>query len=78
MRLVKNIPHPHFLISVFSLSDKYLLQIEYGPYLQGYKVNHSDMMEGTEGLEKAVSKEFVEKCLKRFKEMHEDFLSALN
>lgn len=78
MRLVKNISHPHFLISVFSLSDKYLLQIEYGPYSQGYKVNHSDMTLGTEGLENAVNKDFIEKCLKRFKDMHEDFLSALN
>lgn len=77
MRLIKNIPHPHFLISIFNLNGKYLLQIEYGPYLQGFKVNHDDVMGGVDQLEQAINKDFIESCLHRFKKMHEEFISIL-
>lgn len=75
MRLVKNIPHPAFKISLFSLSEKYLLQIEYGPYIQGFKIDQSELKEGTEGIERFVKNEEMLKCLERFKSMNLDWKS---
>lgn len=73
MRLVKNIPHPAFKISLFSLSDKYLLQVEYGPYIQGFKIEQSELSEGTEKIEKFIVNEYMLKCLERFKEMDSEW-----
>ena len=72
MRLVKNIPHPAFKISLFSLSEKYLLQVEYGPYVQGFKIDQSELPKGTEEIDQFVINEYMMKCLERFKEMDLD------
>lgn len=73
MRLVKNIPHPAFKISLFSLSEKYLLQVEYGPYVQGFKIDQSELSKGTEQIDQFVINEYMMKCLERFKGMDKDW-----
>ncbi|MDB4835034.1 hypothetical protein OAH12_00435 [Cyclobacteriaceae bacterium] len=38
MRVVANIPHPKFKITLFSYNEKYLMKLEAGPMEQTYKV----------------------------------------
>ena len=44
MRVVAEIPHPEFRISVFHMNQKYILKIEYGPFEQIYKFSEFDFM----------------------------------
>lgn len=69
MRLVKNIKHPAFGISIFSLDDKYLVQVEYGPLVQGFKFAKLDLQGGVEELESKLDIDFQKRCLERFKDM---------
>lgn len=72
MRIVKEIPHPQFKISVFSWNDKYLLKFEIGTFEQVYKIKHSDI-EGLEQLEHLIDQDFLKGVMERFLAMRTDF-----
>lgn len=76
MRVVKEIPHHTFKITLFTTNAKYLIKIEWGSYEQTFKVAEMDLMGGTEDVEKMLTNEFLLRCLHRFKEMHQDFQEA--
>ncbi len=76
MRLVKNIPHEKFYISLFALGDKYLLQLEAGPMIQGYKVPQ-DQMKGGEGFEAMLDEQWFEEIYAHFTAMFQSFQAAL-
>jgi hypothetical protein len=73
MRLVKDIPHPAFKISLYNTNGKYLLQIEYANLIQGFKIDQQDLSEGVDQIEKVIKDEFMLKCLERFKSMHTEW-----
>lgn len=58
MRLVGNIPHPVFTISVFSMNEKYIVKLEGGPMEQVYKLP-MDSVKGLEGIKEMLTEEFI-------------------
>ncbi|MEM7161501.1 MAG: hypothetical protein AAF487_03580 [Bacteroidota bacterium] len=77
MRLVENIPHHTFSISLFDWNGKYILKIEHGLAEQVYKFN-KDWVSGLEDVKKILTEEFLLENLKRFNAMHESVKSTLN
>ncbi len=75
MRVIGNIPHPKMSISIFSMNDKYQIKFEAGPMEQIYKIAHSEV-NGLEGIQKMIDKEFLEKIMNRFNEMYLSFKEA--
>ena len=71
MRIVKEIPHPKFKISVFSWNDKYLIKFENGSLEQTYKVSEWDVTEEKD-LDIFFSEDFTNKISLRFDEMSKD------
>ena len=65
MRVVKDIPHDKFKITVFSYNDKYLLKFEIGTFEQTFKVKHQDI-EGLSALEKLIDEEFLKTVMNSF------------
>ena len=62
-------------ISIFSMNDKYQIKFEAGPMEQIYKIAHSEV-NGLEGIQKMIDKEFLEKIMNRFNEMYLSFKEA--
>lgn len=77
MRIVKDIPHPRFKITVFSWNNKYIIKIEDAHLEQVYKIAENQVS-GLAEIDAMVSTEFLIKALKRFSEMSEDFSHAWN
>lgn len=72
MRIVKDIPHPRFKITVYSWNGKYIIKIEDAHLEQVYKIDEHQIS-GLNELEAMMSTPFLLKVLKRFSEMGDDF-----
>lgn len=72
MRLVEEIPHHTFKISVFNYNEKYIIKIELAQYEQSYKVPNGDV-NGMEDIKKLLNEPFLESVMQRFLSMREDF-----
>lgn len=75
MRIVKDIPHPRFKITVYSWNAKYIIKIEDAHLEQVYKIDEHQIS-GLDELESMMSTPFLLKVLKRFSEMGDDFNEA--
>jgi hypothetical protein len=71
MRLVKEIPHSHYLVQVHEYNGKYLLKITLDHYEQLFKIPVSDLPD-LALLEAKLTQEFWSSCLQRFFSMRED------
>ncbi len=72
MRIVKEIPHPRFKITVFSWNNKYIIKIEDAHLEQTYKIDEKEIS-GLDEIDGMITEEFLIKCLKRFADMGKDF-----
>jgi hypothetical protein len=75
MRIVEEIPHPQFKITVFSWNNKYIIKLEIGQFEQVYKINEMDVT-GLDDVKKLLSPEFLDKVMQRFLSMRTDFSEA--
>lgn len=75
MRIVKDIPHPRFKITVFSWNSKYIIKIEDAHLEQVYKIDEAQISSLAE-FENILSTPFLLKVLKRFSDMSQDFSEA--
>ena len=76
MRTVFDIPHPRFKITVFIWNEKYLVEIETGPFKQTYKIP-VESVTSEDDVRKIFSPEFLEKCEKTFEQMYDDFSTSV-
>lgn len=77
MRIVKDIPHPRFKITVYSWNNKYIIKIEDAHLEQVFKIDEGQVS-GLGEIEAMLSTPFLLKVLQRFVEMSEDFSEAWN
>ena len=75
MRVVEEIPHPHFKITIFAWNAKYIIKIEAGQFEQSFKISEMDVS-GVGDVKKMLSAQFMENVTKRFIEMRKDFAEA--
>ena len=72
MRLVKEIPHSHYLVQVHEYNGKYLLKITLDNYEQVFKIQVSDVTD-LALLEANLTYEFWSSYLQRFLLMRSDY-----
>lgn len=77
MRLVRQIPHEHFMISLHEYNGKYKLSIVLDDYEQHFKVPVNQISNLNE-LEKKLTPAFYTACLHDFIQMRERWLNLLN
>jgi len=77
MRLIKEIPHERYRITVHNYNAKYLVKIELGQFEQTFKIGETDV-QSLEDLEGMLTPQLLSNCLKRFIEMREDWENAFN
>ena len=72
MRIISEIPHPLFKITIFSWNLKYIIKIELEQYEQVYKIKEESVT-GAEDVKKMLDEEFLESVMHRFKDMSRSF-----
>lgn len=77
MRVVAEIPHPEFKISIFAWNKKFILKIEVGPYEQAFRINEEMVGGDIEKVKEMVTEEFLKDFRTRFLAMREDLNNAL-
>ena len=75
MRVVEEIPHNQFKITIFSWNNKYIIKIEIGQFEQVYKISESDVM-GVDDIKLMLNDAFLSKVMNRFVEMRGDFADS--
>lgn len=75
MRVVGEIPHEKFKITVFSGNNKYHLKIEIDAFEQVYKIP-SSAVNSWEEIKPMVTHDFLVNCLHRFMSMREEWNDA--
>ncbi len=75
MRVVAEIPHHRFKITVFSWNGKYILRIGIDAFEQTFKVKEDDIA-GVDGVKALVDDAFLDACMQCFLSMRSNFLNA--
>ncbi|MEQ1586955.1 MAG: hypothetical protein ABL895_13795 [Cyclobacteriaceae bacterium] len=76
MRVVKEIPYPHFKITIFHWNNRYLIKLESGSFEQTFKISELDVFSEDEVLA-LLDDAFLEQALHRFDDMAASLSLAL-
>ena len=76
MRLVRELTHTDFKITIFSWNNRYLIKLEEGPLEQTFKVAETDVA-GDEDLISLLDAEFLHQAAARFRDMGQSLHDAL-
>lgn len=75
MRIIAELPHPDFKITIFHWNNRYLLKIEQGYLEQTFKIDQFDLDE--KEVEKVLDKTFLNEVAARFIGMHTSLRDAI-
>jgi hypothetical protein len=78
MRVVAELPHPDFKVTIMSMNQKFIIKLEKGVFEQIYKVAEMDLTDGVNSVFELLDEEFLKKAGERFKEMNRDFRDSYN
>ena len=76
MRIIAELPHPDFKISILNMNQKFIVKIEQGALEQSYKIPEMDLTDGVNSVFELLDEEFLNKVGVRFKEMRTDYKDA--
>jgi hypothetical protein len=78
MRIIAELPHPDFKISILNMNNKYIVKIEQGNLEQSFKIAGADLLDGVNSVFELLDEEFLRSVSARFTEMRKDFKEAYN
>ncbi|MGN8069762.1 hypothetical protein [Mucilaginibacter sp. SG564] len=73
MRIIAELPHPDFKISILNMNQKFIVKIEQGALEQSYKIPEMDLTDGVNSVFELLDEEFLKTVGARFTEMRKDF-----
>ncbi|RYU92306.1 hypothetical protein EWM62_02395 [Mucilaginibacter terrigena] len=73
MRIIAELPHPEFKISILNMNQKFIVKIEKGTLEQSYKIPEMDLTEGVNSVFELLDEKFLKTVSSRFAEMGKDF-----
>ncbi len=77
MRIIAELPHPDFKITLFNMNQKYIVKFEQGPMEQSYKLSELDLTGGgANEIFQMLDDEFMATVAVRFSAMRADFSAA--
>jgi hypothetical protein len=76
MRVVAELPHPDFKITIFSMNQKFIVKMERGSLEQSYKIPEMDLTEGINSVFELLDEEFLKTVAARFIEMAKDYKAS--
>ena len=78
MRIIAELPHPEFKISILNMNRKFIVKIEQGNLEQSYKVAEADLMDDVNSVFELLDEVFLKNVSTRFSEMRKDFKESYN
>ncbi|MEP6612157.1 MAG: hypothetical protein ABJA76_09745 [Mucilaginibacter sp.] len=78
MRIIAELPHPEFKISILNMNRKFIVKIEQGSYEQTYKIAEADLLDGVNSVFELLDEEFLKTVATRFTAMRSDFKETYN
>ena len=76
MRIIAELPHPDFKISILNMNQKFIIKIEQGALEQSYKVAEADIVDGVNGVFELLDETFLDTVAHRFASMRQDFKAS--
>ena len=76
MRVIAELPHPEFKISILNMNQKFIVKIEQGTLEQSYKISEMDLTDGVNSVFEFLDEEFLKSVSARFTEMRKDYKDA--
>jgi hypothetical protein len=76
MRILKEIPHPEFKITLYAWNNRYLIKVEQGLLEQTFKVNQFDVSR-EDDIERLLDEEFLARVADGFHAMANSLQAAL-
>ena len=77
MRVIAELPHPDFKITLFNMNQKYIVKFEQGQLEQSYKLSELDLTGGgANEIFQLLDEAFLASVTERFKGMRIDFSAA--
>jgi hypothetical protein len=73
MRIIAELPHPDFKISILSMNAKFIIKIEKGTLEQTYKIAEMDLTDGINSVFELLDDTFLARVSARFADMIKDF-----
>jgi hypothetical protein len=73
MRIIAELPHPEFKISILNMNHKFIVKAEQGNLEQTFKVAETDLIDGVNSVFELLDEEFLKTVATRFAEMRKDF-----
>ncbi|WDF53528.1 hypothetical protein [Mucilaginibacter sp. KACC 22063] len=73
MRIVAELPHPDFKITIMSMNQKFIIKIEKGALEQIYKIPEIDLTDGVNSVFEILDELFLKTVNERFVAMQKDF-----
>lgn len=76
MRVIAELPHPDFKITIFNMNQKFIVKMERGNLEQSYKIPDMDLTEGVNSVFELLDEVFLKTVAARFVEMGKDFKAS--
>ncbi|HJP64290.1 hypothetical protein [Mucilaginibacter sp.] len=76
MRIIAELPHPEFKISILNMNQKFIVKIEQGTFEQSYKIPEMDLTDGVNSVFEVLDEAFLKTVAARFAEMRKDYKDA--
>jgi len=78
MRIIAELPHPEFKISILNMNHKFIVKAEQGNLEQIFKIAEMDLMDGVNSVFELLDEAFLKTVATRFAEMRKDFKESYN
>ncbi len=78
MRIIAELPHPEFKVTIMMMNQKYIVKLEQGSLEQTYKVAEMDLTNGVDSVFELLDETFLSTVAIRFIEMRKDFKETYN
>jgi len=76
MRIIAELPHPEFKISILYMNQKFIVKAEQGSLEQSYKIPEMDLTDGVNSVFELLDEEFLKTIAARFAGMRKDYKDA--
>jgi hypothetical protein len=76
MRIIAELPHPEFKISILSMNQKFIVKIEQGTLEQTFKIAEMDLTDGVNSVFELLDEDFLKTVGARFIDMRKEWKDA--
>ena len=76
MRIIAELPHPEFKISILNMNQKFIVKIEKGTLEQSFKIPEMDLTDGVNSVFEFLDETFLATVAARFADMLKDYKDA--